>query len=72
MTKVDLKDAYFTVPIHGSDRQALHFSAMGHNYQFTCLPFSLSSAPWVFTKTLNLAKTLLRELGVRLVICDNI
>ena len=55
--KVDLKDAYFAVPIH------LRFKC----YQFQCLPFSLSSAPWVFTKTLKPALALLREMGVRLI-----
>lgn len=34
-------------------------------FQFNCLPFGLSSAPWVFTKTLRPAIALVRELGVR-------
>lgn len=37
-------------------------------YQFTCLPFGLSSAPWDFTKTLRPVVAKLRELGIRLVI----
>ena len=67
MTKVDLKDAYFAIPIHEEDRSFLRFSALDCHFQFTCLPFGLSSAPWVFTKTLRPIITLLRELGVRLV-----
>ena len=65
MTKVDLKDAYFMIPIHQSDRQYLRFSVQGCYYQFNCLPFGLS---WVFTKTLKPVISLLRELGVRLVV----
>ena len=64
MTKLD---AYFMIPIQSSSRQALRFSTQDRLYQFTCLPFGLSCAPWVFTKTLKPALTLLRELGVRLV-----
>ena len=73
MTKVDLKDAYFTIPIYQSDRIFLRFSTGNQDFQFNCLPFGLSCAPWVFTKTLKPVLTLLRELGVRLVAyIDNI
>ena len=67
MTKIDLKDAYFMIPIHSTSRSVLRFSTEQHLYEFSCLPFGLSCAPWVFTKTLKPALTLLRELGVRLV-----
>ena len=67
MTKLDLKDVFFMIPIHSSSRPALRFSVQNHLYQLTCLPFGLSCAPWVFTKTLKPALTLLRELGVTLV-----
>ena len=68
MTKVDLKDAYFMIPIQEVDREMLRFSTQGRLFQFTCLPFGLSCAPWVFTKTLKPAMSLLRELGIRLVV----
>uniref|UniRef100_A0A1X7SH48 Reverse transcriptase domain-containing protein n=1 Tax=Amphimedon queenslandica TaxID=400682 RepID=A0A1X7SH48_AMPQE len=67
MTKVDLKDAYFMIPIQQQDRPFLRFSMESQDYQFSCLLFGLSCAPWVFTKTLKPVLTLLRELGVRLV-----
>ena len=35
--------------------------------QFNCLPFGLSLAPWVFSKTLKPVIALLQELGVRLI-----
>ena len=64
LAKVDLKDAYFAIPIHQSHHQYLRFIYQGKHYQFQCLPFGLSSAPWVFTKTLKPALALLREMGV--------
>ena len=67
LAKVDLKDAYFAVPIHHSHHQYLRFNFQGKCYQFICLPFGLSSAPWVFTKTLKPALVLLQEMGVRLI-----
>uniref|UniRef100_A0A1X7TRB5 Reverse transcriptase domain-containing protein n=1 Tax=Amphimedon queenslandica TaxID=400682 RepID=A0A1X7TRB5_AMPQE len=43
------------------------------DYQFNCLPFSLASAPWVFTKTLKLIAALGQELGIQLAVyIDNI
>ena len=67
LATVDLKDAYFAVPIHHSHHQYLRFNFQGKCYQLICLPFGLSSAPWGFTKTLKPALALLREMGVRLI-----
>ena len=49
MVKVDLKNAYFTVPIHVAHQPMHRFQVGLEHYQFTCLPFGLSCAPWVFT-----------------------
>ena len=68
MTKVDLKDAYFTIPIAPCQRELLQFQWQGTTYQFNCLPFGLSSAPWVFTKTTRPIVTILRSLGLRMII----
>ena len=63
ITKVDLKDAYFVIPIYQSHREYLRFSVEGQNYQFTCPPFGPASAPWIFTKILKLVAALFREHG---------
>lgn len=68
MAKIDLKDAYFMVPIADEHKKLLRFPYRGSIYQFNCLPFGLSSAPWVFTKTTRPAVTTLRELGLRMII----
>ena len=52
---MDLKDPYFAIPIYQSHHQYLRFRFQGKCYQFQCLRFGLSSAPWVFTKTLKTA-----------------
>ena len=49
------------------DRKYLRFTFQGETYQFNCLPFSLSPAPWVFTKALKPALALLRQMGIRFI-----
>ena len=64
MTKVDLKDAYFMIPVATNHRSLLQFKWIGKTYQFNCLPFGLSSAPWVFTKTTKPIVAILRTMGL--------
>lgn len=40
--EVDLKDAYFAIPIHPTHQNYLKFQFQGKTYHFTYLPFSLS------------------------------
>ena len=68
MAKIDLKDAYFMIPMAQEDREFLRFQWKDKAYQFNYLPFGLSSAPWVFTKTTRPVVATLRELGLRLII----
>ena len=44
-----------------TDREMLCFSTQGHLFQFTCLSFGLSCAPWVFTKTLKPCSDILAQ-----------
>ena len=45
MCKLDLKDVYLSIPIHGSCRRFLRFRWRGILYEYTALPFGLSAAP---------------------------
>lgn len=67
MIKIDLKDAYFHMAIHKDFRQFLRFVFQNQMYEFTCLPFGLKHAPWLFTKLIRKVLRILRQQGVRLV-----
>ena len=62
MASIDLKDAYYSVPITRTDRKYLRFLWQGTLFQFTCLPNGLSCAPRKFT---NFLKPALSELHLR-------
>ena len=68
MVKVDLKDAYLTVPMHHSAYKYLRFTWKGKCYEFTSLPFGLAPAPLIFTKLLKPIASFLRSQGVRLLV----
>ena len=53
LASLDLKDAYFQIPIHGSSRKLLRFMSEGTVYQFKALCYGLSTAPQVFTRGLR-------------------
>ena len=53
MASVDLKDAYYSVPIASEDRKFLSFEWKGDYYQYTCLPNGLACAPRLFTNILK-------------------
>ena len=66
VTSIDLKDAYLHIPIHPSHPRWLQFSLMGQAYAFRCLPFGLSTAPWVFTRVVLAVVAYLRHLEVHI------
>ena len=63
MAPLDLKDAYYSIPVMKEHRKYLRFLFNGQLYQFTCLPNGLSSCPRKFTKTLKPILTTLHKDG---------
>ena len=68
LAKLDLKDAYLTVPVCHAHQPFLRFRWKGTAFQFTCLAFGLAPAPRAFTKLLKPVMAALRSKGVRVVI----
>ena len=71
MVKIDRKDAYQCIPVHTQDRAFMRFQWVVQLYQYAALPFGLASAPRQFTKIMKPIVSLLRRVGVRLLICSN-
>lgn len=73
MAKMDLQDAYLSVPIAPEFYRFLRFSWNDKQYELKILPFGLSSAPRLFTKLMRPVIGILRGMGLRLVVyLDNI
>lgn len=53
MATIDLKDAYYSVPVAQEHRKYLRFVWRSKLYQYTCFPNGLSSAPRLFTKLMK-------------------
>ena len=66
--KIDLKDAYFVIPIWKNHRKYLRFLWKDTLLEFAFLPFGLAVAPRLFTKVLKSVVALLRRAGIRLII----
>ena len=63
MTSIDLQDAYFLVSVCKDSRKYLRFKFNNKYYEFVCLPFGLSTSPYIFTKILKPVMRSLRERG---------
>ena len=63
MASVDLKSAYYTVPIHAEFQKYLKFEFEGQLYTMTALPNGLGPAPRIFTKICKPVFAKLRRSG---------
>ena len=66
LASLDLKDAYFQLPVHPSSRKFLRFVSQGTVYQFKVLYFGLSTAPQVFTRVFAVVSAWAHTRGIRL------
>lgn len=64
-TSLDLKSAYFSIPIHPSCQKFLKFCWKERLFHFVSLPFGLASAPRIFTKVLKPVYAFFRQIGIR-------
>ena len=67
LASLDLKDAYFQIPIHPSSRKLLTFTWEGTAYQLRALCFGLSTAPQVFTRVFAAVSEWAHSHGIRLI-----
>jgi len=63
MASVDLKDAYYSVPICKDHKKFLKFEWKGVLYQFVCFPNGLALCPRKFAKLLKPVFSILRQQG---------
>lgn len=68
MCTIDIKDAYFHMPLNKTQRKYFRFLWNGKKYEFMCYPFGLSTAPRTFTKLMKPVISFLRNQGFTSVI----
>ena len=71
LCSIDLKDAYFLIPIDVESRKYLRFVFDGTLFEFTCLPFGLCTSPYIYSKILRPVITMLRSNGIRVIKSQN-
>ena len=65
-TSINLKDAYFHVPIAPHHMPYLRFAFEGRAYQYRVLPFGLSLAPRIFTRCMRAALAPMQATGMQI------
>ncbi len=61
----DLMSGYYHAGLHPRSRTFVGFMWEGQYYVCNCLPFGLSTAPWVFSKVMRELVMLWRKEGIR-------
>ena len=74
VTKLDLSDAYYSIPIDKHSRRYLQFIFEGKLHQFRVLVFGLNTAPRLFSKCMKPVVAFIHSKGILIIIYldDNI
>ena len=68
MTKLDMRDAYYSIPVDKQSRHYLQSIFEGKLYQLKVLVFGLSTAPRIFTKVMKPVVAFIRAKGILIII----
>ena len=68
MCKLDLKDAYYCVPLQKNSRKYVRFHWSGNLYEFLCLCFGLGLAQQILTNSLKVPFAILHRINIRTII----
>ena len=63
MASTDLKDAFYSIPIHPKHQKYLRFVVLSKIYQYTCMPNGYGPAMNIFTKVSKVPLSHLRSKG---------
>ena len=66
MVSIDLRDAFFSIPIHEDSKRFTCFEVGGVRYCYNVLPFGFSSSPRIFSKVLKVVISHLRARGIKI------
>ena len=68
LCKMDLKEAYFSVPLNKNSQNFVRFQWSGNMYEFPCHCFGIGPVPRIFTKLLKVPIDFLRWVNIRIII----
>ena len=68
LCKIDLKEAYFSVPLNKNSQKFVWFQWSCNLDEFLCLCFGLGPAPRIFTKSIKVPIAFLRRVNIRIII----
>ena len=66
MVSIDLRDAFFTIPLHEESKKYAVFQFKDQRFQYNVLPFGLTSSPRIFTKIMKPIMAHCRSLGIKI------